>query len=169
MFLGVHTPQDVLAAVCTALFSVFCAYILVLKPKKNKYDERLLWAGAVLLALAGVLYALMRQAEGEDIVNAMLIVGVFAGACPGFLLEDRFVGYTTEGSRKEKWIRLLAGIAGIAVIALPHRIISVPFLPQEWFAFVSGFLAALFAVLAYPYILVKIHDKKKKEEEIWED
>lgn len=169
MFLGVHTPQDVLAAVCTALFSIFCAYVLVLRPDNKKYDERLLWAGAVLLTLAGVSYALMRRAAGEDIVNAMLIVGVFAGACPGFLLEDRFVGFSAEGSRKEKWIRLLAGIAGIAVIALPHRIISVPFLPQEWFAFASGFLAALFAVLAYPYILVKIHDKKKKEEEIWED
>lgn len=169
MFLGVHTPQDVLAAVCTALFSVFCAYILVLKSKKNKYDERLLWAGAVLLALAGVLYALMRQAEGENIVNAMLITGVFAGVCPGFLLEERFVGFSPEGSRKEKWIRFLAGIAGTAAIALPHRIISVPFLPQEWFAFMSGFLAVLFAVPVYPYILVKIHDRKKKEEEIWED
>ena len=95
------------------------------------------------------------------IKDALLNIGVFAGSMLGCILEENTLRFSTEGTKKEKILRFLAGAPGIAFFALFNHILPVSVLPYQLTSFLRGFLAAVYAVYVYPLLFTKYRSSKK--------
>ncbi|MBR4446059.1 MAG: phosphatase PAP2 family protein [Solobacterium sp.] len=170
--LGVHTPQDVLVGIIASFFSIRIGFFLADGPKSDSRRTLYMIAAGVILSAFGIWFALTRNyptaiVDGEPLVDptamirdAMMHIGVFAGTFAGGLLEEHTLRFSTEGTRKEKILRLLGGAVGIAFFALFNHILPVGGLPYALVAFARGALAALFAIYLYP-LLFTFYRKKK--------
>ena len=172
MFLGVHTPQDVAAGLTIAVVSIQIGFVLADESGGRNREMHIL-SGTAVLTILGIIYVIMKPypmdyADGSLIVdpaemikNAMLNIGVFAGAVLGCILEENTLRFSTEGTKKEKILRFLAGVPGIAFFALFNHILPVDGLPYQLTEFLRGFLAAMYAVYAYPWLCTKYREWKK--------
>ena len=171
MFLGVHTPQDVAAGLLVAVFSIQFGFIIE-KGYGGKPRTLQVLSAAAVLTVSGVLYIALKSypmdyADGQLIVDpagmvkdAMLNVGVFAGALLGCILEENTLHFSTAGTGKEKVLRFLAGAPGIAFFALFNHILPVGGLPYQAVSFARGFLAAMYAVYVYPWLFTRVRSKR---------
>lgn len=164
IFLGVHTPQDVLAGIAVGALSILISVYLPAWMKDNLNRRKLCMLAVTVLSAAGAVFALMRQYPSDSagmIGDAMMNIGVFAGMAAGFLIETRYIHFDTAGSTKEKRIRFLCGAPGIAFFALLHKILPAGILPYPLMSFLRGLLAALYALAFYPWIIRKYREKKQ--------
>lgn len=172
VFLGVHTPQDVAAGLTIAVISIQIGFILADESGSKNRAVHILTAAAVL-TVSGIIYVIfkpypMDYADGQLIVDpsgmikdALLNIGVFAGSMLGCILEENTLRFSTEGTKKEKILRFLAGTPGIAFFALFNHILPVSALPYQLTSFLRGFLAAVYAVYVYPLLFTKYRSSKK--------
>ena len=157
IYLGVHTPQDIL---CGAGFSLLTMWLtlkmmdrLETRPEKDRLVAAVGIALAVLLAVYAALKSYPRDldAEGKLLVDgAKMAKDTFKGAgwCTafllGWLLERRFVRFSTDVPTGVKATRLVAGVLGFYVVSL----ILLPLI-KEWLAGAAGTLVSCFIQMFY--------------------
>lgn len=163
LFLGVHTPQDVLAGTAAGLLVMWAALRVTGWLKENPGKEWIPALTGLVLAAAVAVYAGVKTYP-EDYVDTVLIVDGMkmardtfkgAGGCCGFLvgwiLERRFVGFSTDVAMGRKASRASAGILGFYAVNL----IIAP-LVNGWIggftgAFMSLFIPMLYVSFIYPW------------------
>lgn len=118
-FLGVHTPQDVVAGIVEAVLVIWLSrYLIAWVQRSTTKDTTVLLAGVVFIA-AILLFTQFKTyplnyVDGELLVDpAEMIVdayshaGILFGVVAGWFLEHRYVRFSTDCSVKRKLIRLL--------------------------------------------------------------
>ena len=121
IFLGVHTPQDILAGLAIALVCTFAVSKLYDWIEKNPEKDWILPAAATVICIALLCY-LRFKPYPMDYVDGKLLVdpkkmtvdgfkdpGVFYGIVIGWFLERRFVKFDTAGTTQQKIMRALVG------------------------------------------------------------
>lgn len=120
MYVGVHTPYDVLAGAATALMLIF----LLRKMPRGVQPGRM-WAylGVMLVMAAGLLVFTQQYpfAIAEDQLhnlesgqkNAYTMLGCILGLMVGYPLERRFVNFSTKAVW---WAQILKVVLGLAVV-----------------------------------------------------
>ncbi len=121
IFLGVHTPQDILAGLAIALVCALVVGRLYEWIEKNPEKDWILPAAATVICVALLCY-LKFKPYPMDYVDGKLLVdpkkltvdgfkdpGLFYGIVIGWFLERRFVKFDTAGTVRQKVIRALAG------------------------------------------------------------
>ena len=117
MYLGVHTPKDVLVSLGVAL-----ALTLLLRPvfadenKLTKFMPFIVIAG-VVMSLGLLLFVLLLPTEGVDPVNlasglknACTLLGCTAGLVLVYFVDFRFIHFKTEGVWYSQAIKLVVGL-----------------------------------------------------------
>lgn len=141
MYLGVHTPWDVLAALGLG----FLWMAIVQLAKTYVKDEYILLVG---LALA--LYSCYKYG-----VNAN--AGMAMGLLLGWYVESRWIRFSVDGTAMEKALRFLVGCGFLVLI--------LKFLPQfltvftlsRYANFVTNLVAGLFVTIVYPLCFHLVH------------
>ena len=166
LFLGVHTPQDVLAGAIASI--VVMALTLKLMRWIEAHPGRdwiVVCVGAGLAVLLAV-YAAVRHypadydAEGKLIVDGAKMandtfkaVGWTLAYLIGWLLERRFVGFSTEVPLPRKLTRAVTGLLGFYLVSL----ILVPgikrLLPGPAGTVVSCFVQMLYIAFLFPWCI----------------
>ena len=135
-FLGVHTLQDVLAAIiATSLVIVFVDKLMAWIDGDSK-KESWLTVGGIVLGLIMTAYFMLKSYP-VDYINGKIIVepeaaikdalgniGSFAGVVIGLELERRFVNFSTDVAFSKRIFRAFIGIA--IILALTY--FAVPFI-----------------------------------------
>lgn len=123
MYLGVHTPKDVLVSAALALLMIFALPPIMdkLLPKKNGIHLLFgaLTAVSALILLFLCLYhpADMDAALHENGVNnAAKILGCFLGVWLGWVVEEKHVSFTPEAPLPVQAIKLLGGFGIVLAI-----------------------------------------------------
>ena len=161
MYLGVHTPADVLfsLALGTALTCAF--YPLFSHAGEHPRGWTFLFGG--MLAVS-VLYLLFLEffpfSPGLDAENfssakenAYALAGAVAGLNISYPLERRFLVFETRAPWWGQGLKLLLGIAGIALLkALLHPLFSAAFAGHFFAEAAQYFLIVLFAVAGWPAV-----------------
>ena len=165
-FLGVHTPQDVLVAVGMGLLVMFITReVLAWLADHPKKDVAVMCTGLVLGLIIAVYAGLKPYPVHYDTSGKILVDGTkmandtFKGVgwCSGFLvgwvMERRFVRFTTDVSLLRKSIRLVIGAAGYFAV---DRLL-VPLL-KSWIPGAPGTLCSCFMqmlciALVIPWIM----------------
>ncbi|MCQ2802437.1 MAG: phosphatase PAP2 family protein [Bacilli bacterium] len=121
LYLGVHTPQDVLVALAVgAASSVLIAFLLNLCDKYKNADI-IIYVIATILVIGLLLYISLKSYP-LDYIDGKLIVdpkkmtvdgfkdpGVFFGIMTGWFIERRFVKFDTNGTTAQKVARAVVG------------------------------------------------------------
>ena len=123
MYLGVHTPQDVLVSLAIA-----AALILLLRPifaKEETFHRAMPYVVCigVALSLGFLLFVLLIPKEGLDphnaesgLKNACTLLGCTAGLVPMYFLDRHFIKFETKAVWYVQILKLLIGFAAVLLV-----------------------------------------------------
>ena len=152
VYLGVHFPQDVVSGMAIGVLYLL-AFNWVTASWRGKWAEFPLVAKASLLVLLPIALLVVHPSQ-----NTAMAMGALSGMGLGFLLEDRFVGFSTDGLWWRRVLRFLVGL--ILVIVFYGGLKSVfptevtPSLALVWRAVRYGIVGVVGTFVA-PWVFVK--------------
>ncbi|MBQ2071171.1 MAG: phosphatase PAP2 family protein, partial [Oscillospiraceae bacterium] len=166
IYLGVHTPQDILVGIVAGIL-VMCLTVKLMQWVKNHPEKDLPVAGigiglAALVAIYAAVkpYPVDRDAAGKVLVEgAKMANDTFRGVgwciafLTGWILERRFGQFSTDISMIKRITRITAGLLGYYVVSL----IFVPVI-REYIAgapgsFISSYLQMFYVSFIFPWII----------------
>jgi undecaprenyl-diphosphatase len=131
IFLGVHTPQDIVVGAVVGVLVMVLTGRLLLWLEEHQEKRALIVAIGVAVALVAAIYAANKpypmdyDANGELLVDGLKMANdTFKAVCwlsaflIGWILERRYVGFSTEIPMRDRFYRLACGLLGYYVISL---------------------------------------------------
>ncbi len=165
IYLGVHTPQDVLVGIAAGALVMFLT-VKLMRWVTNHPEKDLLVAGiGIAIAVAVAIYAAVKpypidkDESGKVLVEgAKMANDTFKGVSwciaflTGWILERRFVRFSTDVSMMQRTARLVFGLLSYYAVSL----LLVPAV-KDWIAgvpdtFVSCFLQMFYVSFIFPWI-----------------
>ena len=129
MYLGVHTPADVLVSVVVATGIIFVLHPLVLK-KEGKYFPYVIGSMLVLgiaYLLFTELYSFPADAQAENLYegkkNAYTLLGCILGLLPAYYVDKKYINFSTEA---QWWIQIIKVALGLALVLAIKAGLSSP-------------------------------------------
>jgi len=165
-FLGVHTPQDVLVGAAAGILVMWLTWRLMQWVSVHPEKDWLIVAVGLALAAAVAVYAGIKpypedyDAQGKLLVDGAKMandtfkgVGWCAAFLIGWILERRYVGFSTDVSIPRKLTRIAVGL-------LTYYAVSLILVPQIK-AWISGpigtmsscFVQMFYLVFIYPWLM----------------
>ena len=170
-YLGVHTPQDVLVGMAAGMLVMWLTVRLMRWVAEHPQKDIWVAAIGILLAVAVAAYAALKSyPEDYDAAGKLLVDGTkmandtFKGVgwCMAFLvgwiLERRFVNFTTDVPRLKKLTRLAGGLLGYYAVSL----ILVPLI-KGWIPGFAGTLTSCFFQMFYVSFLFPCCMRSRKK------
>ena len=163
IYLGVHTPQDVLVGAAIGTLVMWLTFRLMRWVEAHPGKDWLVVCISVGLGAAVALYAALKpypadyDAEGKLIVDGAKMandtfkgVGYCVAFLTGWILERRFVGFSTEVPVQQKLMRAVIGLLGYYAVSL----ILAPLL-KTWISgpagtFISCFIQMFYVAFLFP-------------------
>jgi len=125
MYLGVHTPQDVICGTLAGLFAVWLASFIM---KRLERETSFLMAG-LLLCVLGVIYTAFKPYPMDYVDGKLLVdpermmldtfyaVGLMAGFIAGRFVERKYIGFSATGLNIRGIILAVIGLVPVYFIA----------------------------------------------------
>lgn len=159
MYLGVHTPADVLFG---GLCGLAMACALWLAFSRIGATPRLMiplfaWTAALGMALLAYVYFysfpldLDADSYGEAVKNAWTLLGVTVGLIAAWFADKYYLHFPTAAPLWGQAVKLVVGIALLlGILAGTKQILGQLFGSAQWVNFVRYLFATLFAGVAWP-------------------
>jgi membrane-associated phospholipid phosphatase len=167
VYLGVHFPQDLVGGIAIGVL-----YLLAFNWAAVNWGERLtrlpLAAKSGLLVLFPIALLVVHPSE-----HTATTMGALSGMGLGFLLESRFVGFSSDGLWWRRVLRLFVGLILVIIFYVGLKAVSPteidPSLALAWRTIRYGVVGVVGTFLA-PWIFVKAtlaeatggHSKRRK-------
>ena len=125
MYLGVHTPQDVICGILAGFFAVWLASFIMKRPER---ENSFLVAGLVLCVL-GVIYTVFKPYPMDYVDGKLLVdpdkmmldtfyaVGLTTGFIFGRFIERKYIGFSVTGLNARGIILAVIGLVPVYFIA----------------------------------------------------
>lgn len=173
-FLGVHTPQDVVVGGLAGLLVMWVTYRLMQWVAEDSSKDLIVAGIGLALAVAVALYAGLKLYPADyDETGKLLVDGTkmasdtFKGAsyCAGFLvgwiLERRFVGFSTDIEMPTRLTRLIAGVLSYYAVDLILAPLLKGWIPGTAGTVVSGFIKVFYLTFVFPWFMNMIERKRQ--------
>lgn len=118
MYVGVHTPYDVLAGILCAV-----ALLLVLKPlvfAEKEWTMPILLTAMLLVAVSFFVFAVLHPTQGVDpanltsaVKNGYTMLGCMTGVVVVYFAERRWVGFREDAVW---WVQIIKSVLGLAAV-----------------------------------------------------
>ena len=164
IYLGVHTPQDILAGVAAGMLVMWLTARLMqwleLHPKK---DIPVLCVGIGIAAAVAVYAAVKPYPADYDAAGKLIVDGAKmandmykgVGWCIGFLagwvLEKRYIGFSTDVPVMTRITRLTTGLPGYYVVSLILMPVIKELLPGAGGTILTSFLQMFYVTFLFPW------------------
>ena len=163
VYLGVHTPQDVLVGAAIGTLVMWLTLRLMRWVEAHPGKDWLVVCAGVGLSAAVALYAALKpypadyDAEGKLIVDGAKMandtfkgVGYSVAFLTGWILERRFVNFTTEVSVQRKLMRAVIGLLGYYAVSLILTPLLKTWGPGPAGTFISCFIQMFYISFLFP-------------------
>lgn len=175
-FLGVHTPQDVLAGLVEGVLMLLAVErLLAWIDEAPERDVRVLVVSMIVL-VGYVAYIYLKpypmdyDAAGNLLVDPVVMqvdcfkaAGLFAGVVLGWFCERRFVAFEA-GFKRLGWkgvaLRMGVGLAVLAVFFLVPSLLLKPVLDERWYELVKNAVAIFGAIFVAPAAFSAVERRK---------
>lgn len=171
-FLGVHTPQDVLVAILVTFLIMILGEKIFDEIESDRNFSTIAFFAGIIFLIAATLYFMLKSypvdyANGKIIVetakaqlDSLDKVGSFAGFLLGAFLENIFVNFKTNVSRRKKTRRAIIGcVVGGVAMALLLLIKLTHF--EIFYEFCKGFLP-FFSVIFLAPLAFSHYERKNR-------
>ncbi len=174
-YLGVHTPQDVIASLVISCVVIYINAKLFEWVDGGKNRDLIVFVIESALAAAFLLYTTIKpypldystqgvllQNPEEMITDCYVAAGCVFGYLIGWITERRFVKFKTDVPAK---IRVIRGSVGSVVLYLFAEFIKEPMtqINEHWGEFMFFFIAFVFIMALFPAIFTSLEKIIKKE------
>lgn len=140
LYLGVHYPKDVIVGAILGILTSFICYKLYMKFN----NKMMLYIITFIIFIPALTFA-----HSTDFIKGM---GTYLGFLVGIFIEKKYVNFSTEGSTRNKIIRVILGL--LILIALKSGLKLI--LPSgNVFAFIRYALISFIGIGIYPMIFKK--------------
>ena len=171
MYVGVHTPQDVIAGAAIGFAAAFAGMKIVEWVDKNPDKDWVVLAVTTIFMVAILLYIGLKKypmdyVDGELLVDPKKMTvdgfkdpGTCFGMILGWFVERRFIHFSTEGTGTQKVLRCAVGSLAYIFILL---VIANPLGKKIGLGIVHFILQAMVPFLfmtVYPIIFTKFEKK----------
>lgn len=131
MYLGVHTPADVLSSLAIGIVLVLVLYPLMMKEHKTPWVMYATLGVIFLITLGNLLYVSLYNfpadidpANFESAVeNAWKLFGVVVGMCIIYPVEQNFIKYDTKAVW---WVQIIKLVGGLIPVVLIKTLLKSP-------------------------------------------
>ena len=172
-FLGVHTPQDVLVGAGTGLLVMWLICLVMRWVSANPQKDWSVVCIGIAISVAVVVYAAFKPYPADyDAAGALIVdgakmandtfkgVGYCAGFLTGWILERRFVDFSTENlSVSRKLTRICTGLLSYYAVSLIVCNLLKNLIEGRAGTFISCFLQVFYIVFLVPWCLKHCESK----------
>lgn len=173
-FLGVHTPQDVLAGFATSAVCIWGFGRMLPWIDRKDGRDTLVTAIALLLLTGGLILAVLRRypltLNGEQVLDEVTVtkdiytaIGIGYGLILGWYTERKRIGFEPDGSLKKRILRGALGTVGIGIVYLLPKQLMYTGLGDNWGRLVLYFITVFYVMAGWPWIDKKILRSIDKE------
>lgn len=162
MYLGCHTPQDVLVSFGVSILCTYASYILLYRKESLKGREKLTSLCMALVCLSLVCYTSILYKNGTielkyaaDCVKAS---GAGLAFAIGYYIERTHLSFQAPDTRKEKILRFIIGLTVTLFLQTGLKPILGTSLPAS---FIRYFLVVAWVVVVYPILFCRVKHIKK--------
>lgn len=168
-FLGVHTPQDVLIGIASGLLVMWLTVKLIAWTEKHpEKDILVMCAGIAASAAVAVFAAVKSYPVDYDAAGKLLVDGAKmandtykgAGWCIGFLagwlLEKRYVGFSTDVPMMTRMTRLTTGLLSYYAVSLILLPLVKAGIPGAGGTVLSCFIQMFYVTFLFPWCVKRL-------------
>lgn len=131
MYLGVHTPADVLVSIGIALILIFGIYPIIHSCTESKKAMRILFASMTALSIAYLLFVSLYNFPADidmynyehGLTNGYKMLGCFLALWLTFEVDERFTHFDTKAVW---WVQILKFVIGLIPIILIKSVLKTP-------------------------------------------
>ncbi len=118
MYLGVHTPADVVVGAVSTIACIAVVVLFIKLDKESVVQDAVVSAVFALISVGLIIYSLILHSKGlidlESVIDCCKSGGVSMGFAIGFFLERRFVKFEPKAG---KWyIHIIKVVVGLGVL-----------------------------------------------------
>ena len=156
VYLGVHYASD---TVVGAILGILCAF-LMMKLYYKFYEKRYTLILAVyVISLVALFF--------NPTADTLKTMGIGLGGIVGFILENKYINFSTDGTWKKKSIRLILGVSTLLLVRSVFKLL-LPSMDEDalfyttnealynWGGFIRYMIMGLYGTFIYPAIFKKI-------------
>ena len=165
-YLGVHTPQDVLVGLAAGLLVMWLTGKLIRWVETHPEKDILVMCIGILIAVAVAVFAAVKSyPEDRDAAGKLLVdgakmandtfkgVGWAIGFLAGWVLERRFVGFSTDVPMITKATRFVTGLLGFYAVSLILTSLIKSWIPGAAGTILSCFLQMFYVSFLFPWCI----------------
>ena len=166
IFLGVHTPQDILVGLAAGVLVMWLTGRLMkwIEAHPGK-DILVMCLGIAIAAAVAVFAAVKSYPEDRDAAGKLLVdgakmandtfkaVGWAIGYLAGWVLERRFIGFSTDVPMKTRATRFVTGLLGFYAVSLVLGPLIKNWIPGAAGTTVSCFLQMFYVSFLFPWCI----------------
>ena len=163
MYLGCHTPKDVIVSFSISFLCVIFCYHYIYRKKSFEKAPGKVAVIMLFISLALSFYSLFLEKTGYiDSIYAkdcLKAGGAGAAFALGYYLEQRFIRFRLPENTKHKILRLVFGLLGALIIQEGLKPLIGTSLPAS---FLRYFLTVFWILTVYPFLFTKYETRTKK-------
>ena len=163
MYLGCHTPKDVIVSFVLSFLCVVFCYHYIYRKKSFERAPGKVAVIMLLISLALSFYSVFLEKTGHiELIYAtdcLKAGGAGAAFALGYYLEQRFIRFALPKNTKQKILRLIFGLLGALIILEGIKPLIGTSLPAS---FLRYFLAVFWILAVYPFLFSKYAAHTKK-------
>lgn len=163
MYLGCHTPKDVIVSFSLSFLCVIFCYHYIYRKKSFEKAPGKVAVIMLFISLALSFYSLFLEKTGYiDSIYAkdcLKAGGAGAAFALGYYLEQRFIRFRLPENTKHKILRLVFGLLGTLIIQEGLKPLIGTSLPAS---FLRYFLTVFWILTVYPFLFTKYGTRTKK-------
>jgi undecaprenyl-diphosphatase len=174
LYLGVHTPQDVLVGAAYSLLVMWLTLKLMRWLEEHPEKEMLVVCIGIGISVLLALYAGLKSypedfdGEGQLIVDGVKMandtfkaVGWVSAFLIGWVAERRWVGFSTEVPRMTKVTRCVVGLLGFYGVSLLLMPLIKEALSGPAGTMLSCFVQMLYISFLFPWCMMRMEQKPR--------
>ena len=162
MYLGCHTPKDVIVSFSLSFLCVIFCYHYIYRKKSFEKTPGKVAVIMLFISLALSFYSLFLEKTGYiDSIYAkdcLKAGGAGAAFALGYYLEQRFIRFRLPENTKHKILRLVFGLLGALIIQEGLKPLIGTSLPAS---FLRYFLTVFWILTVYPFLFTKYEARTK--------